>query len=101
MRNLHKFIEENHRLEALHLLQELERWEIKDSNYKNHRRFRLRCISKNLIPVSVRLKSTSSSRSRRAREIIHMLLQDRIKCINGILCDSEIKLDRCRSRLFQ
>ena len=89
MRNLYKFIEENRGLEALHVVQEWEKWEIKDSDYKNHRRFTLRCISKDLIPVSVRLKSKSSSRSRRAIEIIHkaekQLLQDRIKCINYIL----------------
>ena len=89
MRNLHNFIEDNHWLEALHLLLEWEKWEIKDSDYRNHRRFTLRCISKDLIPVSVRLKSTSNSRSRRAKEIIYCtekhLLQDRIKCINDIL----------------
>ena len=56
------------------------------------------------MPVSVRLKSTSNSRSKRVSEIIHraekQLLQDRIKCINGILWDSEGKLDRSRSRLL-
>ena len=94
MRNQHKFIEENHGLESQQLLQEWEKWVIKDSDNKNHRRFTLRCISKNLIPVCVRLKSTSNSRSRRAKEIIHraekQLLQDRIKCINGILHDNEV-----------
>ena len=61
-------------------------------------------LFKYLIPVSVRLKSTSNSRSRRAKEIIHrgekQLLQDRIKCINGILCDKGVRSDRCRSRLL-
>ena len=80
------------------------KWEIKDSNYKNHRMFTLRSISKALIPVSVRLKSTSNSSSRRSREIIHtaekQLHQDSIKCINGILCKNAITLDRWRSRLL-
>ena len=68
MRNLHKFIEDNYGLEALYILWEWEQWEIMDSDYKNHSRF----ISKDLIPVSVRLKlQSSSSRSRRAKEIIH------------------------------
>ena len=39
-----------------------------------------------------------------AKDIIHraekQLLQDRIKCINGILHDNGIRLDRCRSRLL-
>ena len=81
------------------LLWEWEKWEIKDLQ-----RFILRCICKDLIPVSVRHKSTSNRRSRRAKEIIHraekQLLQDRAKGINGILCENTIKLDRCRSRLL-
>ena len=101
MRNLHRFIEENHGLEAL---QELQKWVIKESDYKNHRRFTLGCINKGIIPVSVRLKSTSKSRSKRAKEIIYraekQLLQDRIKCINGILGDNKGKLDRSRLRLL-
>ena len=40
------------------LLQEWESLQIKDSDYKNHHRFTLRCLSKDLIPVSVTLKST-------------------------------------------
>ena len=72
--------------------------------YKNHGRFTLRCIGKDLLPVSVRLKSTSNNGSRRAREKIckteKQLLQDRIKCINGILHENAIKLDRSRSRLL-
>ena len=83
MRNVHKSIDENYELEALKLMQEYEKWVFKDSNYNNHRRFTLRCIGKDLIPVSVRLKSKSNSRSRRAKEIIHraekQLFQDRIK----------------------
>ena len=81
---------------------EWKKWEIKDCDYRNNRRFTLRCISKDLILFSVKLKSTSNSRSRRAKEIIHraekQLLQDRIKCINGILHENAIKLDRSRSR---
>ena len=102
MRSLHKFIKENHGWEALWLLQEWGKWVIKDSEYKNHRGFTLRCISKDLIQVSVRLKSTGRSRS--AREIIwraeKQLLQDMIKFITGILHDTEVKVDDCRSRLL-
>ena len=57
MRNLHKFIEDNYGLEALCLLQKWEKLEIKDSDYRHHMRFTLRCISKDLIPVSIGLKS--------------------------------------------
>ena len=104
MRNLHKFIEDNYGLEALHLMQDCEKWEIKDSDYRNHRRFTSRYISKDLISVGTRLKFTSNSRGRRVKKIIHrvekQLLQDRMKCVNGILCENAINLDRCRSRLL-
>ena len=85
----------------MHLLQEWESLEIKESDYRNHQRFTLRCIGNDVISVSVRLKSTINSR--RAKQIIHraerQLLQDTVKEINGILLDNTIKLDRCRSRL--
>ena len=39
-----------------------------------------------------------------AKEIIHraekQLLQDRSKCINGILCNTGVKVGKCRSRLL-
>ena len=80
------------------------KWKIKDSNYRNLQKFTLKCISKDLIPVSVRLKSTSNSRSRRVQEFIHrvekQLLQDRFKYIDDILYENVIKVDRCRSRLL-
>ena len=57
------------------------------SDYRNHQRFTLRCLNKDLSPVSVRLKSTVNNK--RAKQIIHraerQLLQDRVKGINGIL----------------
>ena len=77
---------------------------IKDSYYRNQRRFTLRSFSKGLIPVSVRLKFASNSRIRRAKEIIHSAekqsLQDMMRYINGILHKNAIRLDRFRSRLF-
>ena len=104
MRNIHKFIEDKHEIEDLHLLWEWEKLQIKDSDYRNHQKFTCRYIIKGLIPVSVRLKSTGNSRSRRAKEIIHraerQLLQDRVKGINCILWENAIKLERCRSRLL-
>ena len=94
-------MEEKHGKESLHLLWEWEILQIKDSDYSNHCRFTLRCLSKDLIPVSVRLKSTINTR--RAKQIIHkaerQFLQDRIKTTNGILWDNSVRIDRCRLRL--
>ena len=87
--------------ESLCLLQEWESLQIKDSDCRIHCRFTFRCLSKDLIPVSVKLKS--KIKTRRAKQIIHkaerQLLQDRVKAINNILWDNSLRLDRCRSRL--
>ena len=69
MRNLQRFIEEKHGKESLHLPWEWEILQIKDSDYKNHDRFTLRCLRKDLVPVCVKLKSTI--KSRRANQIIN------------------------------
>ena len=103
MRNLQLY-STNHGLEALHLLQEWKKCVIKDSNYRYHRRFTLRCINKGMVPVSVELRSTNSKISYGVRKIIQkaekQLLQGRVKCINVILQDNGEKLTRCRSRLL-
>ena len=81
-------------------------WEksvIRDCNYKNHRRFTLRCISKGIVPVSVRLGSSCSKISKQAREIIwkaeKQLLQDRFKCINATIKHNGSNINNNRSRL--
>ena len=51
MRNLHNFMEEKHEKESQHLLQEWESLQIKDSDYRNHHRVTLRCLSKDLIQL--------------------------------------------------
>ena len=98
---IHNFMEEKHGKESLHLLFEWEGLQIKDSDYRNHHRFTLTYLSKDFIPVSVRLKSTINTK--RAKQIIHKaerrLLQDRVKAIISILQDNTLRLDRCRSRL--
>ena len=104
MRNLHNYILENYGREALQELQQWEKWELRHSDYSNHRRFTLRCIGRDIVLVSLKLWSTNGNISYGARKIIQkaekQILQDRVKCINVILWDNEGKLDRCRSRLL-
>ena len=104
MRKLHKYIQRNYGLEALQLLQQWEKWVIKDCDYRNHRRFTLRCSSKGIVPVSVRLRSSNSKISKGVKEIIQkaerQLLQDRVRCINVIIGDNECNINRCRSRIL-
>ena len=71
-----------------------------DCDYKNHRIFTLRCTHKELVPVSIRLKTTL--RTEKARKIIrtteNQLLQARIKSTNSIL-DNAKQMELCRSKL--
>ena len=104
MRNLHKFIKENHGWEALGELWQWERREIKQCNYKNHRIFTLRFISKGLVPVHVKLNSNREDISIGARNIIRraemQLLQERVKCINNLLQNNREGIASSKSGLF-
>ena len=60
---------------------------MKTCNYKNHRRFSLRCLGNGIIPVSIRLKNnvrtqTSDNIIQRAER---SLLNERIRKVNIIL----------------
>ena len=74
---------------------------LRSSDYKNHRIFSLRCIHQELIPVSIKLKSTLDTP--KARQIIRKaekdLLQARVKAINNILVQVEKEIQDCRTKL--
>ena len=79
----------------------MERLRLRSSDYKNHRIFSLRCIHKDLIPVSIKLKSTLDTS--KARQIIRKaekdLLQARVKAINNILDQVDRQIQECRAKL--
>ena len=87
MRNLHLILLQEYEIEARHLFREWERLQLRASDYKNHRIFTLRCLHKDLVPVSIKLKSMVTSF--KARQIIRKaekdLLQARVKAINNTL----------------
>ena len=101
MRNLHLIILQEFGIEARRLLREWERLRLRSSDYKNHRIFSLRCIHKELIPVSIKLKSTLDTP--KARQIIRKaekdLLQARVKAINNILDQVDREIQDCRDKL--
>ena len=101
MRNLHKIILEQYGMEALHLLRDWEKLQIRDCNYRNHRIFTLRCISKGLIPVSISLKATIKTEE--ASKIIKKAekdnLQARVKSINSLLGYNAKQRDLIRAKL--
>ena len=101
MRNLHQILLQEYRLEAQCLFRDWERLWLRASDYKNHRIFTLRCLHKELIPVSIKLKSTL--KTEKARKIIRKtekdLLQARIKAINSILDNIAKQTEECKSQL--
>ena len=101
MRNLHQILLQEYGIEAWCLFRDGERLWLRASNYKNHRIFTLRCLHKDLIPVSIKLKSTL--RTEKARKIIREaekdLLQARVKAINSILDNIAKQTEECRSQL--
>ena len=101
MRNLHQIILQEYVLEVLCLFRDWERLWLRASDYKNHRIFTLKCIHKDLIPVSIKLKSTL--KTEKAKKIVIKaekdLLQARVKAINSILENVIKQTELCRSQL--
>ena len=101
MRNLHQILLQEDGIEAQRLFRLWEKLRLRASEYKNHRIFTLRCIHNDLIPVSIKLKSTL--RSARANKILRKaekeFLHTRVKSINYILDNTSKQLEECRSKL--
>ena len=101
MRNLHKFILKNYGIGLLRLLRDWEKFQLRQCNFKNHRIFTLRCIHSELVPVSIRLKSTL--KSERAKKILRtaekQLLQTRLNSINSLLDNNAKQLELTRSKI--
>ena len=74
---------------------------VKGCDYKKHTIFTLRCIHKELVPVSIRLKTTLKTEMDRKiiKTVEKPLLQARIKSINSILDNSAKQREICRSKL--
>ena len=101
MRNLHLILLQEYGIEVQRLFREWERLQLRAWDYKNHRIFTLRCLHKDLVPVSIKLKSTLNTS--KARQIIRKaekdLLQARVKAINNILDQVAKQTEDCRTQL--
>ena len=99
--NLHQLLLQEDGIEARHLFRLWEKLQLRASEYKIHRIFTLRCIHNDLVPSSIKLKSTL--KSTRANQILRKaekdLLQARVKSINFILDQTSKQLEECRSKL--
>ena len=85
----------------LRLLRDWERLQFRQFNYKNHRIFTLICLLIELVPVSIKLKSTL--KSERAKKILisaeKQLLQTRLKSINSLLDNNAKQLELNKSKI--
>ena len=99
--NLHLILLQEYGIEAWCLFREWERLQLRTSDYKNHRIFSLRCLHKDLVPVSIELKSTlTTSKARQIiRKVEKNLLQARVKAINNILDQVANQTEECRAKL--
>ena len=99
--NLHNILLQEDGIEVRRLFRLWEKLRLRASEFKNHRIFTLRCLHNDLIPVSIKLKSTV--KSARANKILRKaekeLLQARVKSINFILDNTSKQLEECRSQL--
>ena len=85
MRNIHIHIESEYGKENVQTFRCWEKLEYKMVDFENHHRFSLRCLSKDIIPVSVRLKSNIKTPKGRyiVRKAERALLNERVRSINN------------------
>ena len=85
MRNIHTYFRSEYGIESITLLCQWERIEGKMVDFKNNRRFSLRCLSEDVILVSIKLRS--NIRTPKGQYIIRRaekaLLNERIRSINN------------------
>ena len=101
MRNIHSKITSEYGKDVVKIFRKWEKIEYKMVDFSNHRRFTLRCLSKNLIPVSVRLKSTL--KTPKSKDIIRKaertLLNEQVRSINNSLAMFKELKDTCINSL--
>ena len=71
------------------------------ADFENHWRFSLRCLSKDIIPVSVRLKSNikTPKGKHKVRKVEGALLNERVRSINNSLTMFKMQWDTCINTL--
>ena len=74
-----------------------EKLEIKMAEFKNHRRFTLRCLSKGLTPVSIKLKTKmqTSKGNQILRKAERMLMNERVRTVNNTIIMLNCQADTC------
>ena len=87
--------------EKVKILRRWEKIELKMADFKNHRQFTLRCLSSNIIPVSVQLKSNIKTPKGRyiIRKAEKALLNERVRSINNTINMFKWQINTCIEEL--
>ena len=95
MRNLHAFIKQEFGEESVLKLRLWEKVEKKMADYKNHRRFTIKCLKRDIIPVSIKLRTSLSTKkaSQIIRKAERQLLNERIRNISNTIEINMFKRD--------
>ena len=93
MRSLHSHIRSEYGIKNVRLFQQWEKLECKMADFHNHKRFLLRCLSADLIPVSIRLKSNIRTPKGCSiiRRVERALLNEGIRSINNTITMLELQ----------
>ena len=101
MRNIHVHIISEYGQESFKTFRQWEKLEIKMADFKNHRRYLLRCLSKGIIPVSIKLKSIVKTPKGIyiVRKVEIMLMNERIRLSNNTITMLNCQIHTCITNL--
>ena len=88
-------------MENVTILRKWEQLEKKIADYKNHRRFTLRCLSQKITPNSLKLKSNiKTSKGKRILERAErQLANEHVRSINNTIATCTCQRDTCMEEL--
>ena len=88
-------------IENVKLFWQWEKLECKMADFQNHRRFLLRCLNQDVIPVSIRLKSNVKTPRGLyiVKRVERSLLNERIRSVNNTINMLKIQRDTCIDQL--
>ena len=101
MRNIHAKLISEYGQESVRFLRQWEKLELKMEDFQNHRKFTLRCLGKDLIPVSIKLKTIVKTPKGIyiVRKAGRMLMNERIRLINIMITMFRWQIDTCINSL--
>ena len=101
MRNIHAKLISEYGQESVRILRWWEKLELKMADFQNHWRFTLRCLSQDLIPVSIKLKTTVKTTKGIyiVRKAERMLMNERVRLINNTITMFRWQIDTCINSL--